>query len=343
MAVNINNGISGISDGIERPYGLAIARSYFPEARRFTIVGTNPNVDNVLEDLITTGGTYVPPSSAMQMEVVSSSASDSGSVLITRTASGGSQTTLVDAGATFIASGVAVGDFVINTTKKSSAVILTVDSETQVTLAHPLINDNSSFQNGDGYKIIDKSAGGTGAQVVSVYYLDANYDEQYEIVILNGVTAVSTAATNILRVNKIQSIFNGTGGITAGNIDIRHLSDTPIYRRITAGLNVDEHSFFTVPRNHTCYISAWQISAGSATPHYVSAKLRATCDDFDEWRPDMFFIKDLLTVQNGGGYIPVTIPYKIPAKSDIKITVISDANNANVVAAGLVEGFLIEG
>jgi hypothetical protein len=46
-------------------------------ARPFRVIGTNPDIDNVREDIWEMGGTYVfPPAGGIQMRVVSSSASD---------------------------------------------------------------------------------------------------------------------------------------------------------------------------------------------------------------------------------------------------------------------------
>jgi len=56
---------------------LAIGRGFMAPAQRpVVIAGYNPDIDNVLEDIWTPGGTYVFPSAPIQMEVVSSNAAD---------------------------------------------------------------------------------------------------------------------------------------------------------------------------------------------------------------------------------------------------------------------------
>ena len=58
-------------------YATAVALGHVPGARPFRVIGTNPDIDNVREDIWEMGGTYVfPPAGGIQMRVVSSSASD---------------------------------------------------------------------------------------------------------------------------------------------------------------------------------------------------------------------------------------------------------------------------
>lgn len=73
-------------------------------------------------------------------------------------ADGGSATTLVDAGAAFLSNGLAAGNVVINGTDGSSAVVLTVDGETQLTFAGPLSGGTDNvFSPGDLYVVRDAS------------------------------------------------------------------------------------------------------------------------------------------------------------------------------------------
>ena len=67
----------------------------------------------------------------------------------------------------------------------------------------------------------DGDPAGTGIQTVDIHYLDADHAEQSETVTLNGLTAVATTATDILRVNEFHASAVGSGGVAAGNIDRR--------------------------------------------------------------------------------------------------------------------------
>ena len=55
----------------------------------------------------------------------------------------------------------------------------------------------------------DTIAGSTGAQAVAIRYLDTDFIEQTEVVLLSGVTPVLTVATNIYR---LQALSTGLAG-----------------------------------------------------------------------------------------------------------------------------------
>ena len=70
-----------------------------------------------------------------------------------------SATVLIDADATFVTDEVAVGDRVDNTTDGSAGLVLTIDSETQLTLASSLTGGtNNAFTADDTYEIYDPDA-----------------------------------------------------------------------------------------------------------------------------------------------------------------------------------------
>ena len=71
----------------------------------------------------------------------------------------------------------------------------------------------SSSANDDG------DPAGTGAQSIIIYGVDANYEEQTEVVTLNGTTAVTTT-NSWLGVNRAAIYLSGSGGINAGDISI---------------------------------------------------------------------------------------------------------------------------
>lgn len=84
---------------------------------------------------------------------------------------------------------------------------------TQVTISSSSANDTSS---------------GTGLQAVLLGYLDSNYEEQQELIALNGQTAANSVSTDIFRINttigvtagtnKVNDgiVYVGTGAVTAG-------------------------------------------------------------------------------------------------------------------------------
>lgn len=231
------------------------------EAVRF--IGYNRDVNNISEDIWIVGGTYVHPTAPMQMEVVSSSASD--------------------------------------------------------------------------------GVGGTGARTAMIVYLDTNYVEQMETITLNGQTPVNTVATNILRVNDFHVKSTGSGGFAAGNIDLRHLADTPIYRRIESGTNMSQAAVYTVPAGHTLYITSWHTSASSqASNHYTEFRLQATTDHMSQYLAGIYHVKDFVIIGYTATLHEFLLPIRCPEFTDVKVSAIADTSNAGMKVMTTVEGWIEE-
>jgi len=254
---------------------------------------------------------------AIAMEIVSSDAADDSVELVNGTAdAGGSSTVLEDAAGNFVVNGVVAGDCLFNTTDNSIGVITAVGATTLTIAAGMSEGANDA---GDTYYVIDDdSAGDTGVKVVEVHGLDGNYDEQSEFVQLNGTTEVATA-NSYYRINNIHSMMVGSGGVAAGDIDIRHTSDTPIYARLAANGNMSQTGIFTVPNGKTGYIKRW--SAGSAGDNDVEILLRATCDwDNRKLTKGVFQFQDNVLLENNSTEIIFDEPLVFPEGCDIKIS-----------------------
>jgi hypothetical protein len=75
---------------------------------------------------------------------------------LTYAASGASSTVLVDSAATFITNGVSVDDAVTNVTDNSTARVVSVDSETQLTTTTLTGGSDNTYANGDSYTVTDQ-------------------------------------------------------------------------------------------------------------------------------------------------------------------------------------------
>lgn len=183
------------------------------------------------------------------------------------------------------------------------------------------------------------AAAGTGIQQIAIHYLDNNYNYQQEIVTLNGLTGVNTVATNILRINAIHAVRVGSGGYAAGNISITNIGATVTYGYISAAYNTSRQAIFTVPAGMTGYLSHWQGSSGAVTgTHFTQIDMVASCHDGVS-HPGIFLLQDSMGTLNSGTAITLPTPIPIPATTDIKLTAISDAANANVTAIGAIMGW----
>ena len=205
--------------------------------------------------------------------VRSSDAADAGTLESSGTVTSANANQLRDTGATFVTDGVTVGDFVINDTNPSHALIVAV-TETQLTTWH--WTDGGSNEEyvpsvGDAYRVVSPAS--TGA---SFARLDNLLDEDYvrlpsEYVILNGTTEVFTTAQGI-RCSRGRAFGGGSGDTNAGDIEIRQETTTAnIFAQIAAGtgqttlgLDTIAASEVGVMTDFTANISRASGNAGSA-------------------------------------------------------------------------------
>ena len=303
---------------LRKDYMFEISKGNIENNTNYRQFGYRSSIPTTLSDITESGVTSVNmPTTALAMEVVSSSASDAGVLLVSGTATGGSTTTLVDSAATFISSGVVAGDFVMNDTCGAFAIVLTIESENKIIFADPL-SSNCKFDVGDSYRIADKSAGGVGGQVVEIHGLNKYWEEIEEFVITDGTTPVSTVH-EYLRINNFHTMFAGAA-LSVGDIDVRQvLTPANIMDRIGAGGNMSLQALYTVPAGYTAYITDW--SAGSDGTKAVRFILRATTDFSDRnYLPYVFHFQDVIMSDGSGGQHIFRTPLKCPAKSSIKIS-----------------------
>jgi len=109
----------------------------------------------------------------------------------------------------------------------------------------------------------DDAAGGTGIQAVHVHYLDGNLDEKSEVVPLNGLTGVTTTATDIRFIQCMHIDEVGTGLKAAGVISAVNSAVT--YAQIAAGKVRCSSSARMVPRGKRLLVYGAFAGAKSAT------------------------------------------------------------------------------
>jgi len=187
----------------------------------------------------------------------------------------------------------------------------------------------------------DDAAAGTGARTVKIWYLDSGFEEHTETVTLDGITPVETDATDIYRINAFRVMTAGDGGYSAGTIDIRHLTDTPIYSRIAIGNNRARTSIYTVPKDKCLYVTQLSFSCGYSTAgRFCEFQFKATYNDFEDAVTDIFYPYYEVGISDGAQLITLDVPIKICAGADIKITATGDAGNANAICTGSYRGWL---
>jgi len=337
---------TGTAFGVERidnkpnvastPEGWEIARRNISGAVGHRAVGHNGGVGASLEDLCEQGGIVNLPLSTTAMQIDGSHANDTGVVIYTSTATGGSTTTLQDTGQDFTAGSiVAVGDTILLDDDVEWGTVAAV-AATELT-ANSTFTGNIIVANGDNYRIVDKSAGGTGVQVVEVEGLTGDYIEQREFVITNGL-GIRTLSKSFLRVNSFHTMFAGarvvgTDLVASGTILLEdQATGTVTYGQITVNSNMMLQAIRTVPSGKIMYI--YDFSGASVGGKDAEILLRATADYHDRHLlPDIFIFQDIIHTQDADSHHVYDIPFRIPAKADVKISAIGSGAGTNIIAS----------
>jgi len=182
---------------------------------------------------------------------------------------------------------------------------------------------------GEQMTVVSESANdaavGTGIQQIEIEYLDANGDEQEEIITLNGTTPVNTVATDIRFVNDMYAVAIGTGGVAAGNIKIYKTGTVgDVYNMIYIGGNKSLVPSRMVPAGKVLYLDGWH--AEEAQDKRVAIKIRST-DMHGVIRSGIFCFKDTVYMRKtSSGFLPLN--YAIPAFSIVKVSGWSDQASA---------------
>jgi len=153
-------------------------------------------------------------------------------------------------------------------------------------------------------------AGGTGARTIVIEYLDHNLDLAFELIALNGLTPVNTIATDIRWVQAIHVATVGSGGVAAGNIDIKN---TNTYARIAAGQRSSHSSFRRVPRGKTLYISTMFAgsSSGSAATSSLIELVTTQIDGLDQQETGFFYSQAGIVLQDASQTLTMKMPLPV--------------------------------
>lgn len=178
----------------------------------------------------------------------------------------------------------------------------------------------------------DDASAGTGARTVTVYGLDADYNEISELVTLNGQTPVNTTKS-YLRVNRMIVRSAGSGGGNAGEIytgtgTVTSGVPANVYAIINgiAGSNQTLMALWTVPAGYTAYLLQYDVSNGTTSNTPAVCKLILAVRPFGE----VFQSKDVKSLTTGM-HVEETfsVPPRIEEKSDIEVRAISSSGSVS--------------
>lgn len=120
----------------------------------------------------------------------------------------------------------------------------------------------------------DDDDGGTGANSIIVYGIDANRVAQTVVVTMDGTTPVVTTET-WLGVNRMAIYISGSGKVNAGTITATAVTDATIQGQIPAGEGTSQQCIFFTQDSHTA-LAEWLtinvVRFGSGTEPVVTVK-----------------------------------------------------------------------
>lgn len=185
-------------------------------------------------------------------------------------------------------------------------------------------------------------AGGTGALTVKIWYLTNTFVEKTEVVTVTGTTNAETVATDIYRVNAFRVMTAGATGAATGTISLRNKADhSTVYSQIAIGQTRARNSIYTVPVGKTLYITQLSFSVGhSSGGRYCRFTLRATYDDQAQAATTLFYPYYEIGIQDSAHNMHLDFPIMFPAGTDVKMSVIGDAANADAICTCAYRGWL---
>lgn len=198
---------------------------------------------------------------------------------------------------------------------------------------------------GEQMQVVSTSASdtsdGTGARQVELHYIDANGNQQSETIIMNGITPVLTAATNIRFVQELHVVSAGTNLLAVGTITISKAgAPATVYTQISPGTNASLNTARMVPVNKVLLITGFNATGGAAAGgKSADARLRATVHH-GTLLARLFQFQDNILVFNSGQVRPYEKPIVVPAFGIVKITSYAAGAGADVQAGW--EGFLVD-
>lgn len=305
-----------------------VALGHVSGEKMVTKFGRNPDVDSGPEDVYAAGSEYTgfDATGNENLQALSASANDVGSLVDSGTSTAGDDTTLTDSGATFVTTGVAAGDILVNDTIGAHGVILSL-TETVLTVHQMEGDDAEPMRNatGDTYRIVSTS--GTGAALVRAnMILDEDYEEQLaQYFVMNGASTVDRTV-NAMRCSRAQVILAGSGGTAAGDILLRQATSTSnVFAYILAGQDQTTQAVYTVPAGKKALLKRVRTSiaraSGAAGSAVMTLRVRR--------RGEVFRAARVFDVQTGGGAEFRNVGGDVfPPACDIKFRVdsVSDTN-----------------
>lgn len=166
------------------------------------------------------------------------------------------------------------------------------------------------------------TAAGTGARTVFVEYLDSDYKTQFQTCTMNGTNAVSMTVP--LRVQDSYVLTAGSGGVTAGTVDIKHTGATLYLARLYVGYNSHRAATICVPAGHVGLVTRVFGGITSAAARYGEFFLQSKGN-----HADAPWVERAVGACGGASNAHFSATMKHPImfteKTDVRLSAIADA------------------
>jgi len=188
---------------------------------------------------------------------------------------------------------------------------------------------------GETIDIVSTSAndddGGTGVNSVVIYGVDENWDEQTEVVTMNGTTTVTTTS-QWLGINRVAVFLAGSGRSNAGTINVTATTSGYTMAQMPQGGGVTQQMIFYTPRNHTflaewLYFNAIKLSGGGGNPEILyQGWVYSAVNNCEQ----EVYRGKIDTQRANESDVRPPVPFPIGEKSILWFTADTDVNNTEV-------------
>jgi hypothetical protein len=186
----------------------------------------------------------------------------------------------------------------------------------------------------------DTKTTGTGAWTVTVYYLTTGFVEKSVTVDMAGTTPVAIAS-DMYRVQNARIATAGTLLAAVGNLTIA--SGGVTYGYISATKTRQRQCVWTVPLGKTLYVTDIAFSAAKqAVSQYARFTTRAGFDEKSGavLQRGLFMPFNEVILANASFTRQLNPPTKLPATTDLKVSVISSSNSDTVDVTCALRGWI---
>ena len=166
------------------------------------------------------------------------------------------------------------------------------------------------------------TAAGNGARQVTIYGLDANWEEQETVVTLNGTSAVSVATTFIRTHRALVTQRGSYSSANDGTITIRIASGGATRLQIpvdgtAGGLGRSQSSHYTIPAGKTGHAVQFIFDVESTKAVNIIPRIRTNSDDVSAPYAGILDAPVIFSGITSLQPISLPYPYVLPEKTDL--------------------------